>query len=117
MVALLVGGLALSIRQTDLANHKFRNQTQFTIEITNDPKIRSVLGKSNGVPIRLIAPNLDRLVPSTIIEVTGNAVQSREAKVSALIFANEFRIIQKPNHWQKLLSKDRKSTRLNSSHT
>ena len=111
MVALLVGGLALSIRQTDLANHKFRNQTQFTIEITNDPKIRSVLGKSNGVPIRLIAPNLDRLVPSTIIEVTGNAVQSREAKVSALIFANEFRIIQKPNHWQKLLSNVRDGLR------
>jgi competence protein ComEC len=103
--------LALSIRQTDLANHKFRNQTKFTIEITNDPKIRSVLGKSKGVPIRLIAPKIDGLVPSTIIEVTGSAVQSKEAKVSALIFANKFRIIKKPNHWQKLLANVRDGLR------
>ncbi|MEN9679921.1 MAG: hypothetical protein RLZ57_1050 [Actinomycetota bacterium] len=103
--------MALSIRQTDLANHKFRNQTKFTIEITNDPKIRSVLGKSKGVPIRLIAPKIDGLVPSTIIEVTGSAVQSKEAKVSALIFANKFRIIKKPNHWQKLLANVRDGLR------
>ena len=63
-----------------------------------------MIGKSFGVPVRLMAPGISELIPSTIIQVEGSAVKSREAKVAALIFAKDFEILKEANSWQKFLA-------------
>lgn len=110
--AIAVGGCVLSLRQIDIAKHSFTGYGNYQIEITSDAKGKTILGKSYGVPVRLMGSNIANLIPSNVVEVTGSAVKSKEAKVAALIFAKEIRTIKPANNWQSFLATIRNGLRM-----